>query len=203
MKNIELSRTFSASVIIILLGIFVLPSLYSGYALNKMDESEEAFYERQSRNDHNLMASVDKLGLIDNGLKNCITYALHKYKGIPASNSDVSDVFQLKQLDCFRHKIKSLEGIAQLADLQYLDLSYNPVKDLYPLLRLKKLETLNLDQVRLADFNMLHNFDRLQFLKLPNVETVLCSDLNWLIDSKLYEIDGVDYAKSKCLKDAE
>jgi len=122
--------------------------------------------------------SVDKLGVADPQLLNCIRAAARDRSRIhPASTGGIDDVRELTALYCPSSNITSLAGLGQLDRLAYLDLSGNRIESLGPLRDHPALQRLQLPRNPIGDIEVAASLPQLQQIELPDLPGERCTDV--------------------------
>jgi hypothetical protein len=87
---------------------------------------------------------------------------------------------KLKSLILFRNEIVDLKPLSNLYALERLDVSGNRINDISPIANLPKLTDLYLSGNRISNVRPLGKMTSLTRLALPDLQGILCSDLEYL-----------------------
>ena len=193
MKNIKVSKTFAALIIIIVASVFLLPNLISSVKLYFLDKD----YNEQATNyKADIAARADKINqslsqlrIKDSNLYRCIESEVSRYKDIPSTSSGaINSVVELRSLPCSGQKIATLEGIQDLYNLESIDLRNNKITDISYLTELHSLKTLYINGNTLVDNRVILNIPSLEKASLPDFSKMMCADILDLINSAKFRI---------------
>ncbi len=204
MKNIKLSKTFSISILLIVIGFFLTPNIISSISLYQLDARERniqnAFQKEIADRKNILRKSFQNLRIKDKKLEKCISNELETYMNIhPSSTGGINKVSELKCLRCFSRNIVSIEGIQGLSGLISIDLNDNDISDISPLLSLKNLETLYLDGNKPNNPEIVFDIPTLTHVALPDLSSLYCADVIKLTKSAKFEVSNYRNSTLECI----
>jgi len=193
LKNIKVSRTFATLIIVIVTSVFLLPNIVASLNLRRIDEQNKALrhtYEQELENRvRSIERSIGQLSIRDPNLLACITDAVAMHKRIhPRNSGGIDSVTELNHLNCYRRKIRSIDGIEDLSGLRNLDVSNNQLVSIRPLLPLKHLEFLYLHDNPVRNIEDLQDMPSLKTVSLPAIDNWLCADIVTFIDKAPFKV---------------
>jgi Leucine-rich repeat (LRR) protein len=196
-----------ALILVIAIIIFLLPD-FSGYLslLNQQNQEahiQDAYVEQKQERISTMKRSVEDLNIKDSSLRGCIENQARDRASVDprstggryiASELDtltcpglgikkldgLEGMTQLKSLSLFHNEITDLEPLSKLHKLEQLDVSDNRISDISPLVNLPNLTDLNLGGNKINEIRILGEIPKLTNLILPDLQSILCADLDYL-----------------------
>lgn len=172
-KDIKVSNTFAAIIIIIISSVFLIPNIIGSLALYYFMERDDRYYDNLQNERQESIArlgqSIKSLNIIDDNLRRCVEKSVEKSISIqPITNGGIRSASELTGLSCDNQGIYSIEGIDGLRSLTLLSLKGNNITNVEPASKLHKLKHLYLQRNHIANINPLGELFNLQDLYLDD-----------------------------------
>ncbi len=210
MRGIDLAGSAALLAVLILI-VFLSPNLSTYVALitvsKEASEKRRALSEQEKTRVAAMLHSVKRLAIEDDNLRKCIEREAKSRARIdPRGTGGRYQANELDSLSCPRMGIRSLRGIAKLADLRHLVLFENEIRDLRPLSTLQNLETLDLSDNRIVDISPLVGLPALAHLTLtdnPTIDVMPLARMTSLKDVSLPDLSNAYCADIEHLQSLE